>query len=118
MISNARILGMLAELARLTSLDEGSPQSFKVRAYENAIHGIEGYPGNVAGLDQKDLVAIKGVGGSIATRIREYIDTGAVAKLDELRVKYPAPLVELLKIPGLGPKTLKTLQTELRKSVV
>ena len=66
---------MLAELARLTSLDEGTPQSFKVRAYENAIHGIEGYPGNIAGLDQKELVSIKGVGGSIATRIREYIDT-------------------------------------------
>lgn len=113
MISNARILGMLAELARLSSLDEGSPQSFKVRAYENAIHGIEGYPGNVASLDQKELVAIKGVGGSIATRIREYIDTGTVAKLDELRIKYPAPLVELLKIPGLGPKTLKTLRAEL-----
>jgi DNA polymerase (family 10) len=112
-ISNARILGMLAELARLTSLDEGSPQSFKVRAYENAIHGIEGHPGDVAGLDQKELVAIKGVGGSIATRIREYIDTGTVAKLDELRIKYPAPLVELLKIPGLGPKTLKTLRAEL-----
>jgi len=104
---------MLAELARLTSLDEGSPQSFKVRAYENAIHGIEGYPGNVATLDQKELVAIKGVGGSIATRIREYIDTGTVVKLDELRIKYPAPLVELLKIPGLGPKTLKTLRAEL-----
>ena len=104
---------MLAELARLTALDEGSPQSFKVRAYENAVHGIEGYPGNVASLDQKELVAIKGVGGSIATRIREYIDTGTVAKLEELRVKYPAPLVELLKIPGLGPKTLKTLRAEL-----
>ena len=113
MISNARILGMLAELARLTSLDEGTPQSFKVRAYENAIHGIEGFPGNIAGLDQKELVAIKGVGGSIATRIREYIDTGSVAKLEELRIKYPAPLIDLLKIPGLGPKTLKTLRAEL-----
>ena len=104
---------MLAELARLTSLDEGTPQSFKVRAYENAIHGIEGYPGNIAGLDQKELVAIKGVGGSIATRIREYIDTGSVARLEELRTKYPASLVDLLKIPGLGPKTLKTLRAEL-----
>ena len=104
---------MLAELARLTSLDEGTPQSFKVRAYENAIHGIEGYPGNIAGLEQKELVGIKGVGGSIATRIREYIDTGSVAKLDQLRNQYPAPLVDLLKIPGLGPKTLKTLRAEL-----
>lgn len=113
MISNARILGMLAELARLTALDEGTPQSFKVRAYENAIHGIEGHPGPVASLDEADLNKIKGVGGSIAARIREFVDTGRVAKLDMLRERYPAPLVELLKIPGMGPKTLKMLRAEL-----
>lgn len=113
MISNARILGVLSELARLIALDEGSSQAFKVRAYENAIHGIEGYAGNVATLGLKDMEAIKGVGGSIATRIKEYVDTGAVAKLDELRAKYPVALVELLKVPGLGPKTLKMIRAEL-----
>jgi len=112
-ISNARILGVLAELARLIALDEGSSQAFKVRAYENAIHGIEGYAGVVASLSLKEMEAIKGVGGSIAARIKEYVDTGAVGKLDELRAKYPAPLVELLKVPGLGPKTLKLIRAEL-----
>jgi DNA polymerase (family 10) len=112
-ISNARILGILAELASLIALDEGSSQAFKVRAYENAIHGIEGYPGNVAALNQKELGAIKGVGASIAARIREYVETGTVAKLEELRAKYPPPLVELLKVPGLGPKTLKLIRAEL-----
>jgi DNA polymerase (family 10) len=113
MISNSRILGMLAEFARLTALDEGSTQSFKVRAYENAINGIEGYPGNVAVLDQAGLVGIKGVGGSIAGRIREYVETGTVVKLNELRKMYPNSFVELLKIPGLGPKTLKQIRAEL-----
>jgi DNA polymerase (family 10) len=113
MISNARILGMLAELARLTALDEGSTQSYKVRAYENAINGIEGYPGNVAVLDQGGLVGIKGVGESIGARIREYVETGSVVKLDELRTMYPNSFVELLKIPGLGPKTLKQIRAEL-----
>ncbi len=113
MISNARILGMLSELARLTALDEGSVQSFKVRAYENAVHGIEGHPTPVDGLSQSELVEIKGVGGSIAAKIREYVDTGRVAKLEELTVKYPPGFVELLKIPGLGPKTLKTLRAEI-----
>ena len=113
MISNGRILGMLAEMARLITLDEGSSQAFKVRAYENALHGIEGYPGNVAALDQKDMEAIKGVGGSIAARIREFVDTGQVEKLEELRAKYPPDFVELLKIPGLGPKTLKMVRAEL-----
>lgn len=113
MISNARILAMLAELARLTSLDEGSTQSFKVRAYENAINGIEGYAGNVAALDKAGLLGIKGVGSSIAARIAEYVETGSVRKLDELRAKYPASFVELLKVPGLGPKTLNLIRTEL-----
>ena len=113
MISNARILGMLAELARLTALEEGSTQSFKVRAYENAIHGIEGYPGEIAALNAAELVEVKGVGASIAARIREFIETGRVAKLDELAARYPPPFVELLKIPGLGPKTLKMLRAEL-----
>jgi len=113
MISNSRILGMLAEFARLTALDEGSTQSFKVRAYENAINGIEGYPGNVAVLDQGGLVGIKGVGESIGARIREYVETGSVVKLDELRTMYPNSFVELLKIPGLGPKTLKQIRAEL-----
>lgn len=113
MISNARILGMLAELARLTALDEESLQSFKVRAYENALHGIEGHPAPVAGLSQSELVEIKGVGASIAAKIREYVDTGRVAKLEELVAKYPPGFVELLKVPGLGPKTLKTLRAEI-----
>ena len=105
---------MLAELARLIALDEGSSQSFKVRAYENAIHGIEGYPGNVATLDQKELDAIKGVGGSIATRIlrvyryrKRRQARGASGEISRL------PLVDLLKIPGLGPKTLKIIRAEL-----
>ncbi|HEY7563474.1 MAG TPA: DNA polymerase/3'-5' exonuclease PolX [Acidimicrobiia bacterium] len=113
MISNGRVLATLAELARLIALDEGTSQSFKVRAYENAIHGLEGFTGDVATLDQSGLTAIKGVGSSIATRIKELIDTGKIQKLDELRTKYPPAFVELLKIPGLGPKTLKLIRSEL-----
>lgn len=104
---------MLAEMARLITIDEGTSQAFKVRAYENAIHGIEGYSGNVAELDAKAMAGIKGVGPSIAARIVEFIETGSVKKLDELRSSYPAEFVELLKIPGLGPKTLKMLRSEL-----
>lgn len=113
MISNGAILAMLAELARLTALDEGSLQSFKVRAYENAIHGLEGHPDQVASLDQAELVKIKGVGASIAAKIREYVETGQVAKLNELAARYPPSFVELMKIPGLGPKTLKLIRAEL-----
>jgi DNA polymerase (family 10) len=112
-VTNLQVLGMLAELARLTSLEEGSPQAFKVRAYENAVAAVEGYPGEIAALDQKQLEAIKGLGASTAAKIRELVDTGTVAKLEELRTRYPAPFVQLMRIPGLGPKTLLRLRDEL-----
>jgi DNA polymerase (family 10) len=104
---------MLAELAKLTALEEGSPQAFKVRAYENAMAGIEGHPGDIDGLSKAELVKIKGVGSSTADKILELGQTGSVSKLETLREKYPPPFVELTKIPGLGPKTLKLLRSQL-----
>jgi len=104
---------MLVELARLTALDEGSPQAFKVRAYEAAIQGIEGFDGDLATATKADLVKIKGVGNSTAEKIIELGETGTVAKLEGLREKYPPAFVQLTRIPGLGPKTLKTIRSEL-----
>lgn len=113
MATRLETLRMLAELAKLTALDEGSPQAFRVRAYENALHGIEGYQGELAGLSKQELVEIKGVGASTADKILEFHATGSVSKLEALREKYPPAFVELTKIPGLGPKTLKLLRSEL-----
>lgn len=104
---------MLAELAKLTALDEGSPQAFKVRAYENAMAGIEAHQGEIEGLSKAELTKIKGVGGSTADKILELEETGTVVKLESLREKYPPKFVELTKIPGLGPKTLKNIRAEL-----
>ena len=113
MASRLDHLRMLAELAKLTALDEGSPQAFRVRAYENAIHGLQGYTGEISDLDKEQLTAINGVGPSTADKILEFESTGRVAKLDALREKYPPAFVELTKIPGLGPKTLKLLRSDL-----
>jgi DNA polymerase (family 10) len=113
MASRLDILRMLAELAKLTSIEEGSPQAFRVRAYENALHGIEGYSGELDGLGKAELTAIKGVGASTADKILEFQQTGTVAKLEALREKYPPAFVELTRIPGLGPKTLKLVRSEL-----
>jgi DNA polymerase (family 10) len=84
-----------------------------VRAYENALHGLEGYQGELDGLTKKDLTEIKGVGASTADKILEFMATGSVAKLTVLRERYPPAFVELTKIPGLGPKTLKLIRAEL-----
>jgi DNA polymerase (family 10) len=111
--TTADVVAMLEEMAVLTKLDEGSPQSFKVRAYENAVDGIEAAGVDVTTLDEAALVELKGVGRSIAEKIREFVDSGTVKKLEELREQYPSSYVELSRIPGLGPKTLALIRREL-----
>lgn len=113
MASRTEIIRMLAEMARLTMLEEGSPQAFRVRAYESAIAGIEGHPGELSGLTKAELTAIKGVGSSTADKILELETSGKVAKLEKLREEYPPSFVELTKIPGLGPKRLKMIRDAL-----
>jgi len=104
---------MLEELTRLTTLQEESPQSFKVRAYENARLGIEGHGDDITGLTATELTKIKGIGKATAAKIREFIDTGNVEKLDTLRAEYPPAFVQLSRIPGIGPKSLKLMRSEL-----
>lgn len=113
MTTRSDLIRMLVELTKLTALDEGSPQAFKVRAYENAIAGIEGHHGELSGLTKAELTEIKGVGNSTADKILELEATGKVAKLETLREMYPPAFVALTKIPGLGPKTLKMLRSRL-----
>ncbi len=113
MATTRDILAMLDELVKLSTLQEESPQSFKVRAYENAKLGLEADGRNLPELTMAELVKIKGVGKATASKIREYVDTGSVEKLEKLRAEYPPEFVELSKIPGLGPKTLKLVRSEL-----
>ena len=107
------VLALLRELAELTVLDEGTPQSFRVRAYENAIQGLEGRGDEIATMSKSALTKIQGVGKSTAEKIREYFDTGSIAKLDKLRKKFPPAYVQMSRIPGLGPKSLAKLRSQL-----
>ena len=107
------VLDMLHELAELTILDEGDPQSFRVRAYESAAQSITGHASDLGRLSLKELQTIEGIGKSTAEKIRELIDTGKVAKLEGLRQKHPPAVVALMRIQGLGPKAVKRLRAEL-----
>jgi DNA polymerase (family X) len=107
------ILDMLRELAELTMLDEGDPQSFRVRAYESAAQGIESQSTDLGRLTAKELEKIDGIGKSTAAKIRQLLETGKVDKLEGLRQKHPPAIVALLRIQGLGPKAVKRLRAEL-----
>ncbi len=113
MASTRDVLDLLDELALLTVLKEQSPQSFKVRAYENAKQGIQADGRDVTQLGATELTKIKGIGKSTASKIREFMDTGEVEKLEQLRAEFPPSVVELSRIPGVGPKTLALIRAEL-----
>ncbi len=104
---------MLHELSELTILEEGDPNSFRVRAYESAAQSITAQASDLGKLTVAELQKIDGVGKSTAEKIRELLETGKVAKLEGLRAKHPPAVVALLRIQGLGPKALKRLRAEL-----
>ncbi len=107
------VLDMLRELAELTMLDEGDPQSFRVRAYESAAQAIASQANDLEKLSVAELMKIDGVGKSTAAKVKELFEQGKVEKLEELRAKHPTSVVALLKIQGLGPKAVKRLRAEL-----
>ena len=106
------IAAKLKELTELTVLKEGT-QSFRARAYENAMHEVRGTTEDITSMSISALTKLPGIGKSTATKIREYLDSGKIEKLEILRKEYPPAYVALSKIPGLGPKSLQRLRAEL-----
>ena len=113
MASNNEIARVLHEYIDLLKLEEGSPQAFRVRAYEKALGAVKETIPPLADMTARELQSIDGIGKSTAEKISEYVSTGTFASLEKLRAKYPPSLVELTRIPGLGPKTVLMLRREL-----
>ncbi len=113
MSSRKELIRLFQELTELLILEEGGPQTFRVRAYENATDSIKSSREDLSAMTVSKLTKITGIGKSSATKIREYFDTGMISRLAELRDKYPSEFVALGRIPGLGPKTLLRLRDEL-----
>jgi DNA polymerase (family 10) len=113
MPTNSEIASHLYELARLTTLAEGSSNAFRVRAYETAARAVEGHPDQIAEMSEKAMTELRGVGASTAKKIRQLVDGGSIDKLEELRASFPPEFVELTRVPGVGPKTAVMLRDEL-----
>jgi DNA polymerase (family X) len=108
---NEEISGLLREYAELTQITGGDV--FRARNYEKAARSVRGWADDIGQLDVKALRAIPGVGASIAAKIAEYRETGSIQALAELRAKIPAGVLELTRVPGLGPKRALQLNRDL-----
>ena len=109
--ANDEVAELLQEYSDLTSISGGD--AFKARAYDKAARSVSGYHGDVGSLDVKELGKIPNVGGSIAEKIREYLETGSIAALERLRGQIPDGVRSLMAIPTLGPKKAMKLYEEL-----
>lgn len=103
----------LEEIATLLDLRGENP--FKSRAYRTAARALESLPEDFESFVREGcLDHVKGIGEGIRAKLQELVSTGHLAYLEELKRSFPAGVVELLDIPGLGPKKIKVLWEQLQ----
>jgi DNA polymerase (family 10) len=105
----AALLNEYAELHLMTGGDQ-----FRARSYDKAARAIAGLPQDVSQLTPAQLQEIPGVGKAIAGKISEITATGTFAALERLRAEIPDGVLQLTRIPALGPKRALMLYRELR----
>src|SRR6266702_1863688 len=116
-MTKSEIAAVLEEVAALLELKGENP--FKIRAYTNAARSLETFGGNISSLqDEEALSKIPGIGKSIAEKIKELAATGSLKYLEELRAEFPAAILQLFSISGLGAKKIKALYEQLHISSI
>ncbi len=111
MPSNAEAAEILHNIADLLDL---LGERFKPEAYRRAARSIESLAEDLSAVAARhELRTIPGVGEAIEEKIREYLSTGAIPYYERLKHDVPPGIIELMRLPGLGPKTARRFWTEL-----
>jgi len=106
-MENREIARLLEETADLMEIAGENP--FRIRSYRNAAAAIERHPERIAGLlagGAESVTRIPGIGKGLAAVLQEIAARGSFEQRDRLLEKYPPTALELLKIQGLGPKSI------------
>jgi DNA polymerase (family 10) len=111
-MNNQNIARLFSDIAKL--LEIKGENVFRILAYQRAGQNIDELAADVATLTDEELTALPGIGKDLAAKIREYLATNRIAKYDELTKEIPAGVLELLRVPGLGPKKAKQLFDTLK----
>jgi DNA polymerase (family 10) len=115
-MDNITIARLLDETAALLEIDAADP--FRIRSYRRAAESVEQQTTQLAPLaapdaDPKALLAIPGIGKGMATNIRDLVATGTMPMREELLARYKPTMLELLRLPGMGPKTVALIWSAL-----
>src|ERR1051326_4353507 len=105
-MDNKALANIFYETADL--MEGRGDDSFRIRSYRRAAEAIESFEGEIARMyhDEQALLAIPGIGKSMAAKIREIFNEGKLQAHQELLQKYHPSMLQLLKIQGMGPKTI------------
>jgi DNA polymerase (family 10) len=108
-MDNATLARLLSETGDL--LEISGADSFRIRSYRRAAEAAEQSTVDLASIaeDTAKLLEIPGIGKSMAANIQAAVATGSIPLRDELLVRYSASMLDLLKLPGMGPKTVAFL---------
>src|SRR5215469_12828477 len=108
-----QVANVLEDVASLLELKEES-NPFEARAYENAARAVSALDGDIEQLTREGkLKGVPGLGSTIIKRIEELVNTGHMALYDELVATTPAIKIEMLRIPGVGPKKINVIYSQL-----
>jgi DNA polymerase (family 10) len=113
-MQNSEIARQFEELADLLEIQGANP--FRLRAYRNAARTISGLPDSIQDIvesDPKELQDLSGIGKDLAEKIVMIVETSTLPQLEELKEQIPADVVRMLDIPGIGPKKVAFLFSEL-----
>jgi DNA polymerase (family 10) len=102
--SNARLAAAFQAVADYTAFEGAS--KYRVIAYEKAAALFREYPVSVATLAAKGgLRTLPGIGEALEAKVLEYMETGTLRVLEDMRTRYPEGVLELMHLPGVGPRT-------------
>jgi len=108
-MDNRTIAQLLGETADLLEIDNGD--SFRIRSYRRAAEAVESSTIQLSEIanDPKKLLEIPGIGKGMAANIREMEETGTLPLREQLLAKYRPGMLQMMKLPGMGPKTVAFL---------
>jgi DNA polymerase (family X) len=108
-MDNATLSRLLSETGDLLEISGGDP--FRIRSYRNAADAAEQSTIDLSAVagDPAKLLAVQGIGKGMVTNIQAAVATGSMPVRDELLQRYPITILDLLKLPGMGPKTVALL---------
>lgn len=110
---NSEISRIFQNMADLLEIKGDNP--FRIRAYRRASESIANFSVSVEDMvnDDRELTDIDGIGDDLAAKIQEFIDNGEVQAYEELKEEIPIQLLDMLRLPGIGPKKIQKIYEEL-----